>query len=400
MSPLSPRALVVYCGLLLTLGSFSVDITLPFFRAMREAFGSTDAAVQATVTLYVGCIGIGQLIFGPLSDRFGRRPAIAVGLGIYLLGALISLLAGSIEQMLLGRAIQGVGAAAGPVVSRAILRDLFNGRQLAQNMALATGIFSLGPILAPLIGVAFAQAGGTWRSVFAGMLGLALLMLAGLWRAPETLSARRPDALRLASLLAQTRALLAHPQSRHFLLLGPIAQSSMLSIVAGMPRVFEREYGVTGALFAVLFALHGFGIIIGQTANHRLIVRLGAARTALMAALIMLAASALIAGFAALHWLTPYRFAFFVFVFAIGYLIVMANAASMTLDPHPGMAGFTSSFLGFSTQVPGAMLAMTAVTLSAGRAVGLGLALCVLCSVCCTGLVWWLRGDASRLARI
>lgn len=400
MSPLSPRALVIFCGLLLTLGAFSVDITLPFFGPMRETFGTTDAAVQATVTLYVGSIGIGQLVFGPLSDRFGRRPAIAAGLAVYLLGALISLLSSSIEGMLLGRAVQGVGAAAGPVVSRAILRDLFSGRQLAQNMAVATGIFSLGPIFAPLIGVGIAHAGGSWRSVFVGMLGLALVLLAGLWRAPETLRERRLDALRVSSLLAQTRALFAHPQSRHFLLLGPVAQSTMLSIVAGMPRVFEHEYGVTGALFAVLFALHGPGIIIGQTANHRLIARLGAARTALLASFVMLAASALITGFAALQWLTAYGFSFLVFVFAIGYLIVMANAASMTLDPHPVNAGFTSSFLGFFTQVPGAMLAMTAVTLSAGRALGLGLALCVLCGASCLALVWWLRGHASRLARI
>ncbi len=397
--PLAPRLLVVYCGLLLTIGAFSVDITLPFFRPMREAFGAPESAIQATVTLYVGSIGLGQLLFGPLSDRFGRRAAIALGLSIYLAGATVALSAQHIEGMLAGRALQGFGAAAGPVVSRAILRDLFSGPALAQNMAIATGIFSLGPILAPLIGVGIAEAGGSWRSVFVGMIGLALLLLAGLWRTPETRPQARPDALSPARMWRDVRRLFAHPQSRHFLLLGPLAQSTMLCLVAGMPRVFEHEFGIGGATFAVLFALHGGGIILGQTANHRLIARLGAARTALIASVIMTLAGLLLTGFAALGRLHPYGFSAIVFLFAIGFLIVLANMASLTLDPHPQIAGFTSSFLGFFSQVPGATIAMFVVAVGAGRSLPLGVGLAALSATTAVGLWWWVHRLSPVSAR-
>lgn len=388
------RALVFYCGLLLTIGAFSVDITLPFFTPMRAHFGAGHAAVSATVTLYIGFIGLGQIVFGPLSDRFGRRPAIAIGLVIYLAGAAIALVAPTIEVLLAGRAVQGFGAAVGPVVARAILRDLFSGPKLAQNLAIATGIFSLGPILAPLIGVAIAEAGGSWRSIFVGMLGFGGLLLAILARAPETLQQRRSDALQPAGLLRNARAVLAHPQSRHFLLLGPVAQCTMLTIVAGTPRVYEHEFGVTGTLFAVLFALHGLGIVIGQTANHRLIARLGPVRTALAATAVMIGACSLIVGFALADALTPYRLSFFVFLFAIGFLIVAANSAAMTLDPHGPIAGFTSSFFGFVSSAVGALFATLIVAATHGRALAWGGALLAVCVLCALALLSWLRRPA------
>ncbi len=388
------RALVFYCGLLLTIGAFSVDITLPFFMPMREHFGAGHAAVSATVTLYIGFIGLGQIVFGPLSDRFGRRPAIAAGLAIYLTGAAIALAAPSIEMLLVGRAVQGFGAAVGPVVARHPARPV-QGPTLAQNLAIATGIFSLGPILAPLIGVAIAQAGGSWRSIFVGMLGFGglLLTIPACARDPATgvpMHCVRPDC-------CATRApVLAHPQSRHFLLLGPVAQCTMLTIVAGTPRVYEHEFGVTGTLFAVLFALHGLGIIIGQAANHRLIARLGPVRTALAATAVMIVACSLIVGFALADALTPYRLSFFVFLFAIGFLIVAANSAAMTLDPHGPIAGFTSSFFGFVSSAVGALFATLIVWATHGRALAWGAALLAICVLCAMALLSWLRRPAGE----
>jgi MFS transporter, DHA1 family, multidrug resistance protein len=394
------RMIVFYCGLLLTIGAFSVDITLPFFTPMREHFGAGHAAVSTTVTIYIAFIGLGQILFGPLSDRIGRRPAIATGLGIYLTGSCVALLAPTIEWLLAGRAIQGFGAAVGPVVARAILRDLFSGPKLAQNLAIATGIFSLGPILAPLIGVAIAEAGGSWRSIFIGMLGFGSLLLALLAGTPETLAQRRPDALKPADLLRNARAVLGHPQSRHFLLLGPVAQCSMLTIVAGTPRVYEHEFGVTGALFALLFAIHGLGIVIGQAANHRLIARLGPVRTALAATSVMTLACALIAGFALADSLTAYRLSFFVFLFAIGFLIVAANSAAMTLDPHGPIAGFTSSFFGFVSSAAGALAATMIVAMTGGVALYWGMALLALSVLCALGLIIWLRRPAQVVSAL
>lgn len=388
---MTSRSLVVYCGLLLTVGAFSVDITLPFFSIMREALRCSDEAIQGTVTIYVAGMGIGQIVFGPVSDRYGRRPAIAAGLGIYLVGATVALLSSTIEVMLAGRALQGLGAAAGPVVGRAILRDLFTGPKLAQNMALATGIFSFGPIFAPLIGVGIAQAGGSWRSIFVGMALFALVLLGVLLRAPETLAARRIDALHLGALVNNIATVFRHRQSRYFILLAPVVGSTMLLILTGMPRVFEHEFGITGPLFAVLFALHGFGIIFGQFLNHRMIARRGAVVSALLATSMMILATGLITLCARLHWLDPYLLAFFGFVFAIGYLIVVANAASLTLDPHGAIAGSVSSIYGFFVGVSSAALATLIVVLTESRVLLWGLSLLGISLSVAGALLYWLR---------
>ena len=112
--PLSDRAVTIYCGLLMAITAFSIDITLPFFSQIRESMQSTDQAVFATITVNIFCLGLGQLFFGSLSDRFGRKPAASAGLSIYLVGAVIALTAPSMSWILLGRALQGFGGGAAP----------------------------------------------------------------------------------------------------------------------------------------------------------------------------------------------------------------------------------------------------------------------------------------------
>ncbi len=118
---MGPRAIVVYCGLLLSLGAFSIDITLPFFGRMRDSLGASDAAAHATVTLYMFALAIGQLVFGSVSDRYGRRPVIVGGLALYAIGALVAFLAPTIGWVLAGRALQGLGGAVGPVIGTAAI---------------------------------------------------------------------------------------------------------------------------------------------------------------------------------------------------------------------------------------------------------------------------------------
>ncbi|HMN80145.1 MAG TPA: MFS transporter [Burkholderiaceae bacterium] len=395
---MKPGSLIVFCGVLLSTSAFSVDIVLPFFPSIRDDLAAPQTAVQATVTLYLLCLGAGQLLFGSLSDRIGRRGAIAGGLGLYLAGALIALTSSSITGLLAGRALQGFGAAAGPVVGRAIIRDLFTGQALAQNMAIATGIFSVGPIFAPLLGAAIAAGGAGWRAVFVVMGLFAAGLLVTLARVPETNRHRRPDALAPTVMARNALTVLRHPQSRYFLVLGGVTSSAMVCIVAGSPVVFEHAFGVRGAAFALLFATHGLGIIIGQFANHRMIARIGPVASAMVAASVMTAAFALSTAAALAGWQSAPLQTFLIFVFALGYLIVVANATSLTLEPHGPIAGFVSAFFGFASTGAASLIATAVLAVTAGDLLAWSTALALISFVVLIALRVWHRrgGPAAR----
>ncbi len=333
-------------------------MTLPFFDRIRDSLSATASQTHGVVLLYIFMLGIGQLFFGPLADRIGRRKTISIGLSLYVLGAVMALLATRIELLLLGRALQGFGGAVAPVTARAIIRDRFRGRELARNMALASGIFAAGPIIAPLAGAILVEIGGHWRVVFAAMTGLSIAMLITLLWIPETLKVKQPDALSPGAWLRNSGAILKHPQSRFYLILTTWAMLAILIILTGMPAVMEKEFGITGTHFAILFSIHGLGIILGQIVNHHLIDRIGVVPSMIFSASIMVLTfiGLNIGSFAG--WMTPYLMASMFFCFAVGHLCVFANSISMIMDPHPTIAGFTAAFFGFSTQIVAAVIAL------------------------------------------
>jgi DHA1 family bicyclomycin/chloramphenicol resistance-like MFS transporter len=153
-------------------------------------------------------------------------------------------------------------------------------------------------------------------------------------------------------------AILGHTQSRFYLILTSWAMLAILVILAGMPAVMETEFGITGTHFAILFSIHGLGIILGQFVNHKLIDRIGVVLSMIFSAIIM------VTTFVALNivsfggWMTPNLMAAIFFFFAVGHLCVFANSISMIMDPHPKIAGFTAAFFGFSTQIVASMIAL------------------------------------------
>ena len=188
--------LIGFCGFLLALNAFSSDITLPSFAAMSRDLARPIEQVQLVIPVFLVGSAFGQLLFGPASDRFGRRPVILLGIALYMVGALVGFLAPSMGVVLAGRALQGFGSACCVVVARAVLRDTHEGSELARAMAMAMAIISFGPIMAPLLGFGLVVLGG-WRGVFAGMaLFGACLMTAGVWRLRETNRQPDPAALR------------------------------------------------------------------------------------------------------------------------------------------------------------------------------------------------------------
>lgn len=349
----NPTTIVVYCGLLIALAAFSVDIMLPGIPRIGQDLDVDVNLAQLAVPVFIAAIGFGQFFCGSLSDRFGRRPVIIGGLLIFLAGSVLCTLAASIEMLLIGRFLQGLGGATGPVIGRTILRDLFSGETLARNMALAMAVFAIGPIIAPLIGAGLMWVAG-WRVIFVAVIIFAsALLVYCLLALPETLAVKDPHATRLRTWISNTKTVFIHPQSRFYLLSSGLIYSSMLLILTNLPQVYDRTFGISGTLFAILFAVHGFGIIVGQIANRALIPTRGVFGTTLLGGLVLFVVATLqLVGLSA-GLLNAYLISGLLIAFATSFLIVYANTASLTLDPHGGIAGFTSSFYGFVSQAVG-----------------------------------------------
>ncbi len=366
-SSVTPLQIIIYCGLLLSVSAFSVDILLPAFGLMAADLNADYSAIQMAVPVFLAFIGIGQLFTGPLSDRFGRRPVLMSGLAAFAAGTVLCLFAENAAMLLAGRAVQGLGASGGPVVARAILRDLFSGRQLAANIALATMVFAFGPIVAPLAGVAFMQF-GSWRMIFAAILlfGL-LLLLVGMAFLPETIARTDPRATRLSTLLANAVAVMRNRQSRFYgLLLGPV-MSLMMLILISVPRIYREEFAIEGALFAVLFAIHGIGIIIGQYFNRALIHRRGPQFALFTGGMIAVASVALMLVFWFAGVLDAYLLSFTMILFATSFLTMAANCMALSLDPHGAIAGFVSSFVESASRLFSAVFSGVIALLVGGR---------------------------------
>lgn len=322
---------------------------LPAFAVMQEDLGTTMDQVQLIVPIFAIGYAVGQLLFGPLSDRFGRRLAVIIGLLLYLGGAIVAAAAPSIELILAGRVLQGFGAGSGQVVGRAILRDCNAGQALARAMAFAMAIFAVGPIFAPLIGYGLTSL-GNWRYVFIAMVLFSMILLAiTLFWYRETNSHIDQKALNPGNLWRSFAAIFQNRQSRTFLLLAMASYCALLSFITNAPRVYQTAFGIENLSFAVLFAITGIGIVVGQLVNRLLLVRYGILWIIRAAALVLLVVSTGIAAFSWFDMLTATSFTAMMFLFNTSFLVVISNAASLIIDPHKSNAGMASAVLGFAT---------------------------------------------------
>jgi len=231
----------------MSLSAFSVDISLPFFPAIAQSLETSLDVMPSIVSVYLIFMGAGNLVFGPMSDKYGRKPVLLITLSLFIVGAVICGVADSLSMLLTGRALQGFAVGAVPIIATAILRDLFTGRELGKSMALAAGIFSVGPIVAPLLGVAMAEVGGSWRTVFFATGIYAALLLAVLRYTLETNTNKQADATNPSILWRNSKSILFHSQSGYFLILSAITMVAMILIVSTSPAIFNNEFEVSGA---------------------------------------------------------------------------------------------------------------------------------------------------------
>jgi MFS transporter, DHA1 family, multidrug resistance protein len=357
---------IVFAGLLLSFNAVSCDIMLPAFFAIERDLGAGIERVQAIVPIFLMAAACGQLFFGPLSDRYGRRPMLLAGVMIYIAGCAVSGFSTSLAMLYGGRILQGTGAACGLVVARALMRDVFSGAELARAMSLAMAIFAIGPFLAPLAGATITAVAG-WRGTFAALtlFGLGIWGMAWL-RLAETNTVRDPDALAFGRLALAFRRVLVHPQSLSFILVAILLQASVASLVINSPRLFQSAFGIEGTKFALAFGGMALGVVIGQLLSHRAIARFGVLTTMRAAALINCADALLLALIERSGHLSVFLFVALLVLNSASFLVVMTNAMSLVIEPHRDIAGVAASVYGFLTQMTGSSLALLILPLIGG----------------------------------
>ncbi len=342
---------IIMLSAISALAPLGTDIILPALPIMALVLHTSDGMIQATLGAFILAFALGQLIVGPLSDHYGRRPVLAVGLGIFTVAGIACAGATDARLLVAARFVQGIGACAGQVVGRAIIRDVFVERtQAAKMQAYASAISAVVPMLAPLLGVALLALG--WRAIYATLVagGALLLGVTARWL-PETVPTRS-DGVEISHVFERYRRFIALPRSLSLCALVAFSFAGLFAFISGSPFVLVRELGLSNTAYAVAFAISSGSMLAGMLAN-----RLGAERLLSVAC-----AGSALAGTAAfaLNVLVPHAPSAWQFVavmatyaFSFGLLVPGAFAAGM--EPAGDMAGVAAGLLGASQMLGGSI---------------------------------------------
>lgn len=348
--------LVALLGTLCCLGPLSIDTYLPAFPEMAREFGTTEPQIQLSLTTFIIGLSVGQLLVGPLSDSWGRRRPLLVGLGGYVVISFVCALAPSALAFAGLRLLQGLGVAAGFVVATAIARDRFEGLAMARFMSLLMLVNGMGPVLAPVLGGQLLRF-TSWRGTFValGLLALVLLVLLA-FGLPETLpkEKRRPADLLLT--LKVFGGLLGDRKFVGYVLASALALGSLFAYVAGASFVLQDVFGLSAQQFSYVFAANSVAIFLAGVVNTRLTGRVmprPLLKTGLAGAAVGgvgLVAGALLDGGLA-TFLPP------LFVLTVSVGLLMPNASTLAMSRHPEAAGSASAVLGVLTFLVGGLMA-------------------------------------------
>lgn len=348
------RAFTILLGALSGITALSVDMSLPALPRLTEVFATSPETVQLTLSLFLAGFAVGQLLYGPLSDRFGRRPVLLGGLAIYAAGGVGCALSPSIEALVAFRLLQGVGGCVGRVMGPAIVRDEFEARRGAEVLSHITQVMALAPLVAPVVGGYLLDLAG-WRSIFAtlGACGLAILV-ATFAQFAESSRYRDPSALRPAALAGNWVRFLTNRACLGHLLIVCCVFAGLFSYISGSSFVFIEVFGVSSQAYGLLFASTALAFMAGALVNARLVRRLPPAPILRAGLAVVVTGGLALLAFAALRPSIPGILGpMMVFVFGIG--LVVPNATAAAMEPLPRIAGVASSLLGSAQMAVGSV---------------------------------------------
>ena len=350
-----PKAPIALLVAMTGIGPFTMQILIPSLPALAVTLAVSYGTIQLTLTLFLVGVAVAQLFYGPLSDRYGRRPLLIIGLVIYLLGCVAAALAPSAFWLIAARVLQAVGGCAGLVLGRAMIRDSYPREKAASVMGLVSTAMAVAPMLSPLLGSLLAEVFG-WRAsmVLCLLVGIPLLVAVRA-RLPETLAEPQPLP-GLAGMLGAYATLLRLPVFRAYVGLTAFSTAVFFAFAVGGPLVVIEGMGKSPTFYAVAMMFIAASWSTGTFTASRLSQRLGVARMLRLGTLVTTAG-----GVAAVlvQWLLPLSVPLFFFpmaVVALGNGMTQPNAIAAAVSVRPQLAGTASGLVGSSQMACGALM--------------------------------------------
>ncbi|WP_137388243.1 multidrug effflux MFS transporter [Rhodoligotrophos defluvii] len=349
-------AMTALLACLTAMGPLSTDMYLPSLPTIADALSASAAQVQLTLSVFLIGFAVGQIIYGPLSDRFGRRPVLLSGLALFAVTSAGCMLASTIELLILARFGQAVSACAAIVIARAIVRDLYSAEQAGRVLSLMGALMGIVPAVAPILGGIIAPMLG-WRAVFAVIAVLALCTLGAVYfMLPETLAASRRRAATLSDMSRSFGVLLQSPMFRHFVVLVCLCYGGLFAFISGASFILQSYYALSTIGFSFSFSTAVGGYVCGSLLGARFGTRLG------LRAVIRIGTAFLAAGGLLMvvliqiqpgvfwHLLLP------ITIYMVGVGLTLPQSMAGAITPFPERAGAASSLMGFLQMAFGAVV--------------------------------------------
>jgi MFS transporter, DHA1 family, multidrug resistance protein len=368
ITPKNRADLLTYLTLvgLVAYAAVATDLYLPAIPYMIKDLGGSESDGQLTLSIFMVGLAAGQLIFGPLSDQYGRLPIVRAGTLLFLVTSLLCALAQNMELMWVARGFQGIAAASGPVIARAIVRDRYEGNRAAQVMSALSATMAVIPMVAPSLGVAI-LANFAWPATFLALAIFAVCILIALIRMPESAPTPKEQMLTLESILNSFSQMLSSPAFIGYQMAGSFSFAALFCYLSTVAYFLPDVFDIPTALFGYSFALTVLGFMVGSLINAKVVMRYGLDATLRSGLSISLLAAICIAALApkAAQYLYPLALLSSLFFLGVGLTAANASMGAISLFRH--RAGAASAVYGFTHAMLASLVGALAGLLYQGR---------------------------------
>lgn len=344
--------LILFLGLISAFGPFVIDMYLPSLPEMTEVFHCDTSAIQLGLTFCMVGFAVGQMVFGPASDKYGRRPVLIFSLIVFSVASFICSLSSSLELFMTARFLQGIGGAGGVVLSRSIAADICSGRELAKLIAILAAINNIAPIAAPVVGGCITHAWG-WRGIFVCLLLLGVFLMLMSFALKESLGEAKRLNGRLIDSLKGYKAVVQTNGYMRFCIMYALAMASLFAYISSTPFILQNLYGLSALDFSVVFAVNAVALAIGSGLSIKFRTMICATKVgSFIGAIVALLAVGFVLG--DVCGFLVYEAFTFIMLFAVGLVLTGSTAEAMNRGRE--CAGAASAVVGCVGYIAGGLV--------------------------------------------